>query len=347
MIFDLGELLGKLRCSFVSVFGVTSVAATKRSPLPRPPRSKITNSRTNPSWIRCETSSAKDSLFFARSFAIWRQACSTVVWSRPPKLLPISGSDSCVNSLASAIATCRGRATARERFFECMSETLDLVVVGDRLLDVVDRDLAVLHGEQVAQRLLGAARSVISCAVEVRVRQDRASARLRVRARWLRMCFAMKNATCSSSAHAIGVGLLQQDRHAHLELRRLERHREAPAEARDQPLLDAGDFLRVGVAGDDDLLVRLDQRVEQVEELFLRAALAAEELDVVDQQQVERPVVALEIVERLVLVGAHDVGHVLSRRGCSGSSRPGCCVQDLVADRLDQVRLAEARRRRR
>jgi hypothetical protein len=31
--------------------------------------------------------------------------------------------------------------------------------------------------------------------------------------------------------------------------------------------------------------VRLDQRVEEIEELFLRAALAAEELDVVDQQR--------------------------------------------------------------
>ena len=47
--------------------------------------------------------------------------------------------------------------------------------------------------------------------------------------------------------------------------------------------------------------------LNSVEELFLRAALAAEELDVVDQQQVERAVVALEIVERLVLVGAHHV----------------------------------------
>jgi hypothetical protein len=58
----------------------------------------------------------------SRSLAIWRHACSTVVWSRPPKLLPISGSYIWVSSLASAIATWRGRATARERFFECMSE---------------------------------------------------------------------------------------------------------------------------------------------------------------------------------------------------------------------------------
>ena len=58
----------------------------------------------------------------SRSFAIWRHAWSTVVWSRPPKLLPISGKESWVSSLASAIATCRGLAMARERFFECMSE---------------------------------------------------------------------------------------------------------------------------------------------------------------------------------------------------------------------------------
>ena len=101
-----------------------------------------------------------------------------------------------------------------------------------------------------------------------------------------------------------------------------------------------GDLLRIGVAGDDDLLVRLDQRVEQVEELFLRAVLAAEELDVVDQQQVERAVVALEVVEGLVLVGAHDVGDVGLGVDVADLRRR-VALQDVVADRLDQVRLAE------
>ena len=87
-----------------------------------------------------------------------------------------------------------------------------------------------------------------------------------------------------------------------------------------------GDLLRIRVAGDDDLLVRLDQRVEEVEELLLRAALAAEELDVVDQQQVERAVVALEIVERLVLVGAHDVGHVGLGVDVADLAPPGCAA---------------------
>ena len=151
----------------------------------------------------------------------------------------------------------------------------------------------------------------------------------------------MKNATCSSSCDARRLRLGEQDRDAHLELRRLERDGEAPAEARDQALLHPRDLLRVGVAGDDDLLVRLDQRVEEVEELFLRAVLAVEELDVVDQQQVERAVVALEVVERLVLVGAHHVGHVGLGVDVADPGA-GFAREDVVADRLDQVGLAEA-----
>src|SRR5213082_3413155 len=55
-----------------------------------------------------------------------RHACSTVVWSRLPKASPISGRLIWVRSLASAMATWRGRATLRLRFFECMSDILIL-----------------------------------------------------------------------------------------------------------------------------------------------------------------------------------------------------------------------------
>ena len=43
--------------------------------------------------------------------AVRRQACITVVWSRPPNCLPIAGSDSPVSSRARYMATCRGQAT--------------------------------------------------------------------------------------------------------------------------------------------------------------------------------------------------------------------------------------------
>jgi hypothetical protein len=52
-----------------------------------------------------------------------------------------------------------------------------------------------------------------------------------------------------------------------------------------------------GIAGDDELLVRLDQRVERIEELFLGPVLPGEELDVIDQQEIEGMIVALEFVE--------------------------------------------------
>jgi hypothetical protein len=54
--------------------------------------------------------------------------------------------------------------------------------------------------------------------------------------------------------HAQGFGLLLEDGDAHLELGRLDLHRQAPVEARDQAVFQALDVLGVGVAGDDDLL---------------------------------------------------------------------------------------------
>ena len=76
-------------------------------------------------------------------------------------------------------------------------------------------------------------------------------------------------------AHAFGLRLAQQNRDAHFQLRRLDRHRQAGVEARDQPVVDARDFLWVRVAGDDHLPCSPDQRLERVEELFLCAALPA------------------------------------------------------------------------
>ena len=60
------------------------------------------------------------------------------------------------------------------------------------------------------------------------------------------------------------LSLCEQNRHPHLRLRRLNLHCEAPAEAAFQPVLNAFDLFWVGVAGDDDLLLRFGQCVEQV-----------------------------------------------------------------------------------
>src|SRR5438105_661254 len=119
-----------------------------------------------------------------------------------------------------------------------------------------------------------------------------------------------------------------------------QRHREAPPESRDETFLDAGNFLGIGIAGDYDLLVGLDQRIEEVEEFLLRPALAAEKLDVIDEQKVERAVMSLEVIERLVLIGADDIRHVSLGMDVA-YSRVGIVLENVIADGLDEVGLSE------
>src|SRR5215467_4716149 len=101
-----------------------------------------------------------------------------------------------------------------------------------------------------------------------------------------RIRFAMKKATSSGSVTG-SLRLGHEDRDAGLELRRLDRDRESPAESGLQPLLEALDFLGVAVAAQDHLVLAFQQLVEGMEELLLRALLAGEELDVIDQQRIE------------------------------------------------------------
>src|SRR5690606_3450606 len=135
--------------------------------------------------------------------------------------------------------------------------------------------------------------------------------------------------------------LRHQDRDTRLELGRLDRDRQSPAEARLQPFLEAGDLLRIAVAGQDDLTLALEQRVERVEELFLRALLAGEKLDIVDQERIERAIRALELVDRVVLQAAHHVADETLRVHVR-DLRVGVAAQDRVADRVHQMRFAQA-----
>ena len=80
---------------------------------------------------------------FRRS-SIFRIEWITVEWCLPPKLRPISGSDACVSDLHRYIAIWRGIATDFELLRDFSSVELQLVVVGDELLDDLDRDRLVV-----------------------------------------------------------------------------------------------------------------------------------------------------------------------------------------------------------
>src|SRR5688500_13926186 len=72
--------------------------------------------------------------------------------------------------------------------------------------------------------------------------------------------------------------LRHENRDARFDFRRLDGDREAPSETGLQPFLQAVDLFRIAVAGEDDVVLAFEQRVERVEELFLRAILVREEL---------------------------------------------------------------------
>ena len=78
-----------------------------------------------------------------------------------------------------------------------------------------------------------------------------------------------------------------------------------------------------------------------MEELFLRALLVRQELDVVDQQHVQRLVIVLEAVDGVAPDGLDQVLHELVRRDVA-DDRPRFTLLDGVAHCLHQVGLAQA-----
>ena len=142
-------------------------------------------------------------------------------------------------------------------------------------------------------------------------------------------------------ADACLLGLALQDGHPHLQLRRLDGHDQARIQTRDQPVVDALELLRIGIAGNDDLPLVDRHRLEHMEELFLRALLVRQELDVVDQQHVQRLVIVLEAVDGVAPDGLDQVLHELVRRDVA-DDRPRFTLLDGVAHCLHQVGLAQA-----
>jgi hypothetical protein len=122
---------------------------------------------------------------------------------------------------------------------------------------------------------------------------------------------------------------------------RLDVGDEAPLEARDQALLHLGDLLRVDVARHDDLPIRVIERVERVEELFLRLLAAREELDVVHQQDVAVVAVAVaELVDAVVLQRPDElVREALGRE--VEHARVRVVLEHAVPDGVHEVGLAE------
>src|SRR5262249_59468792 len=106
------------------------------------------------------------------------------------------------------------------------------------------------------------------------------------------------------------------------------------------PRRDLGYVLGRGVARHDDLLARFVEVVEGVEELFLRPLLAGDELDIVDQQEIDRPIARAKLRGAVVADRVDElVREPLRRQVSDGHAREE--ARALVPDRVQQVRLAE------
>src|SRR6185295_9031238 len=110
--------------------------AEKNSPAPGSGRERLGGAKSYGKFCSCcryscncrfsDSTSSDSAVSRATRASILRTACSTVVWSRPPKRRPISGSERSVSVLARYIATCRGRTTLAVRREDKRSERLTL-----------------------------------------------------------------------------------------------------------------------------------------------------------------------------------------------------------------------------
>ena len=74
---------------------------------------------------------------------------------------------------------------------------------------------------------------------------------------------------------------------------------QSPFKAGAQPLFQCRDVLWRLIGGNDDLLARLIERIEGVEEFLLRLLLACDELDIVHHQHVHIAVAVAELKVRV------------------------------------------------
>ena len=215
----------------------------------------------------------------------------TVVWSRLPNFSPILGSERSVSSRHRYIAICRALTSTRLRELPIRSSIADGEVLGG---DGHDRRCGDLRrvglADEILEHHLGQP-ELDRLPVEAGERGDPDQRALELADVALDPG-GDELEDLRRRVRALLGGLLAQDRDAGLQVGGLDVADQAPLEAGAQPVLERVQLPRRLVGADDDLLVGVVQGVEGVEELLLRALGALQELDVVDEQHVDRAVAA-------------------------------------------------------
>ncbi|GBD41128.1 hypothetical protein HRbin39_00506 [bacterium HR39] len=139
--------------------------------------------------------------------------------------------------------------------------------------------------------------------------------------------------------HLLGLGL--DDAEPQLVGGGVDVGHQPPGQPRADALLQPREVGGAAVGGNHDLASSLDQRVEGMEELLLGAVLAADELDVVHHQHVDRAEHLLEVHGVFLAERPHELVHELLGRQVDDAPlrRP---LADAPADGVHQVCLAQA-----
>ncbi|MBA7704109.1 hypothetical protein ES703_112909 [subsurface metagenome] len=98
----------------------------------------------------------------------------------------------------------------------------------------------------------------------------------------------------------------------------------APFEARTQPLFQQGHRFGRAVAGDDDLAIGVVELIERVEETFLGLLLAADEMNIVNEEHADAAVLVAEFLGSLLAQGADELIGELLGAGADNVDMVGC-----------------------
>ena len=245
------------------------------------------------------STASREAASSAMRAVVRRQACRTVVWSRPPNSRPIAGSDSPVSSRARYMATCRGQATRAMRAVDERSSSgerpkcsqaaawISAIVrlrarrTGAARVEAVEDLPAELGGQRPAgQRAEGddADQRSLERADVVRRRARRSPRARASSASSMSSCWARLRRIARRVARS--GGLMSAT---------------SPASKRSRRRSSSACRSRGGRSEVSTIWrPRVVEGVERVEELLLGLRLALEELDVVDEQHVDVAEAGLE-----------------------------------------------------
>ena len=216
----------------------------------------------------------------------------------------------------------------------------DAVIAGDGFDDALGREaLALRVVEDVLEHLLRELGGD-GHGVERRVRDDSRQCALELaNVRDDPLCEEIDDRR--RDRDVLRLGLRTEDRDPRLEVRRRDVRDQTPLEPRAQPVFQLRDRFRRPVARENDLLALLVDRVECVEELFLRSLFAGDELDIVDEQDIDASVALAEFLALLRADRIDELVGELLARGIHDALL-WMARDHRVTDRVHEVCLSEA-----